>query len=506
MRLGFKAFCLLLSTAGISNAATLARWVQYAPGDLHAANAPASLTNTILVRAVVTDVSSCPTALLDHDTALTMQPRFAAGDVPAFVQAGSGAFADGTPHATENWGACEAIVPPGHRTVTVDGADLKLPVPNPRRILVIGDTGCRLREDADTAGVPQDCDGPAAFPFKYLAEFEATLQPDVIVHVGDWTHREKPCAPGAAGCVDGAPWGDTFDAWNADLFAPAKTLLAAAPWIMLRGHDEACGRGARGWFALLDSWPFDAAKARCTRTQVYPPVRGEAATYTAEFEPSYVVPLGGALMIVHDSSRAEDGAADLDLAENYDVDLTALLNRLRDSAPGKPAIFATHTPTFDRSHAAQAASCDVGHAAAGDESAQDGAAIFGGNLTLQAVFSGAAGHMTTAFYDGVPPGISLFLSGHVRQFRYLNVGTGDSVNVQFAPQLIVGAAGSLLHADCSYDPAHARTESVFGNDAFGFALLTATGNGYTAEIYKASAGRAGECAVSFKSRAVRCRF
>jgi hypothetical protein len=382
----------------------------------------------------------------------------------------------------------------------------------------MGDTGCRLEAGAaGNAGMARDCQSPAAFPLNYLAQFEATFRPDVIIHVGDYSHRDANCLGGdaalAGGCASAAgagfaSWGDTFDTWNADFLTPAKTLLATAPWIMLRGNDESCGRGARGWYALLDPFPYQYDQVVCARTAVYPVTRAHAATYNGDFAPSYVVPLGGVNFIVHDSSFATDDPADLNWAENSDIDLTAMLGTLRETSPGAPAIFLSHKPTFNRSHAA-AGACDAGHGAPGDENAANGDAVFAGNLSLQAVFSGITGRMGTAFSDGIPCNIALFLSGHVHQFRYLNIGTGDAVNAQFAPQLIVGTGGGLAESDC-ITPQSAG--DVFNNDGFGFAVLDAITNstqtvtGYTAAIYKISTALAGRCAVQFNPRSISCRF
>jgi hypothetical protein len=526
---------LLLACGGpaMAQGQIIARWVQYAPGTAGIAgpglwgNAPTSRQNTILVRVVVTDATNCPTASLDHGTSLILTRRFIGDDgttatslthtpgapgadnarpgMPQyFVQNTiSGAFADGMQKATTGWGECEAVVPPGHQLVTVDGVDLKLPVAKPRRILVIGDTGCRADSAAagDNGGA-QACQSPAAFPFSYLSQYEATFNPDVILHLGNWSHR----AP--ARSDSDAAGGDVFDSWNADVFFPARTLLAAAPWIMVRGSDESCGRGARGWYALLDPFPYLYARVVCAPGGTYPAPHDGAAAYTADFEPSYVVPLNGVNFIIHDSSNARETPADLDLAENYDVDLSTMWHSLRMATQAAPAIFVTHRPTFERSHVA-ATACEAGHGGAGDESASDAdQPIFSGNLTLQAVFDGSVGSANTAFGDGVPDDIALFLSGHARRFRYLNVGTGDSVNQQFAPQLILATGGSLATADCS----HGSAADIFANDGFGFAVLDAITDsnnnvsGYRAEIYKVSAARAGICSIVFRPRQITCQF
>jgi hypothetical protein len=82
------------------------------------------------------------------------------------------------------------VVPAGHTAATIDGVQLKLPVANPKRILVIADTGCHINGPASQ----QDCHNPAAFPLQYLANLEAQFTPDLIVHVGDYFIIATPCA------------------------------------------------------------------------------------------------------------------------------------------------------------------------------------------------------------------------------------------------------------------------------------------------------------------------
>ncbi|MFX8797610.1 metallophosphoesterase, partial [Acinetobacter baumannii] len=86
----------------------------------------------------------------------------------------------------------------------------------------------------------------AAWPFKLGATLSASLKPDLVLHVGDFHYREKPCPAGNDGCA-GSPWGDNWDVWREDFFAPADSLLRAAPWIMVRGNHELCDRGGHGW-------------------------------------------------------------------------------------------------------------------------------------------------------------------------------------------------------------------------------------------------------------------
>src|SRR6516165_4212442 len=78
----------------------------------------------------------------------------------------------------------------------------------------------------------------------------AGFEPDLVLHVGDYQYRENKCPVDIAGCVD-AGWGYGWDTWDADLFTPGAALLAAAPWIMVRGNHEECARLDK---AGTDSW------------------------------------------------------------------------------------------------------------------------------------------------------------------------------------------------------------------------------------------------------------
>jgi predicted phosphodiesterase len=83
----------------------------------------------------------------------------------------------------------------------------------------------------------------------------AATQPDLVIHVGDYHYREAACPIDRRGCA-GSPFGYGFDPWNADFFEPAAPLLAAAPWIMVRGNHEDCARAGEGWFRFLDRAPM----------------------------------------------------------------------------------------------------------------------------------------------------------------------------------------------------------------------------------------------------------
>jgi len=567
----FAAAALSAGLLGHAHAAraqstTIATWVQYAPGSSASALAggsygdqPASLTNTILVRAVVTDATSCPVATLNAHTSLPLKQRFIASSLTNtpgtsgatngksgypqyFVSASATSpanFANGEPMATTSWGECEAVVPAGYKTVTVDGTEMKLPVKNPHTILVMADTGCRVNGALAADGSnQQNCSSPTAFPWAYLASVEATKNPDVVMQVGDWFYRDTNCLSNGTETFPGCntpssanyeTWGDTFDSWNADVFFPAKPLLAAAPWIMVRGNHESCGRGARGWFALLDPYPYSFNSVTCAKTSAYPAPGATTATYSGDFEPSYVVSVGPLNVLVHDSSFANDSAVDKNMAANYDIDLSNLVKAVQSIAPGSYQLFATHKPTFGLSYGSAPTGCATGNSGAADQS---------GDWTEQSVFNGGTGYAGTAFANGVPSSIALFVSGHVHQFQYLNFGKPALPNQQFAPQLVVGTGGTLLDDDCntgkvpagntdvaSFSQKHfpyivqetgntvsGTLSSTFSHDEFGFAFLVThlDGNGnlstITAQIYTISSTKAGECTIFVNPRKISCQL
>jgi hypothetical protein len=116
---------------------------------------------------------------------------------------------------------CERTIPTGTGTATIQGQALPLPKPNPQKILVIGDTGCRI-----LGALAQACNDPQAWPFQQLANSAAAWQPDLVIHVGDYYYREAACPVGNAGCA-GSPSGDNWPTWQAELFTPAAELLRA---------------------------------------------------------------------------------------------------------------------------------------------------------------------------------------------------------------------------------------------------------------------------------------
>jgi Calcineurin-like phosphoesterase len=195
--------------------------------------------------------------------------------------------------------ACELAIPASAVSATVGGRPLALPHNDPSRVVVIGDTGCRIKGTA-----VQDCNDTAKWPFASVASKAAESKPDLVIHVGDYLYREEPCPPGSQASCGGTPAGDTWAAWDADFFAPARNLLAAAPWAFSRGNHESCDRSWRGWFYYLDPRPFD----------------GTCQVFSA----AYSVHLGKFSLVMLDSASANDKTLDPKSVAAYSAELSGI--------------------------------------------------------------------------------------------------------------------------------------------------------------------------------------
>ncbi len=141
--------------------------------------------------------------------------------------------ADGTRLPADSRGKADANYPlqvciahtfAAARRITVDGISVPTLPANIGHIVVIGDTGCRLKDD-----FVQDCNDPVKWPFAQVARLAAARHPDLVIHVGDYHYRETPCPASRPGCA-GSPHGDNWAVWQKDFFDPAAPLLAVAPW------------------------------------------------------------------------------------------------------------------------------------------------------------------------------------------------------------------------------------------------------------------------------------
>ncbi len=354
------------------------------------------------VRSIVAPGMTCPKVVGDG-TALVSNARGAAdGDYPV--------------------GICVAHAAASTRAITVDG--LPVPVlPNAvKRLVVIGDTGCRLK-----GKFTQDCNDPVQWPFATVARLAAARRPDLVIHVGDYHYRETACPETQPGCA-GSPHGDNWAVWQKDFFDPAAPLLAAAPWVLVRGNHELCSRGGHGWFRLLDPHPD-----------------GDKCSETTE---PYALHIGSLDLLLFDGADADDPSADPSKVAFYSGQLRTLLA----NAPPH-AWLLTHRPIW---------------ALAQGPGVTPGATL---NATEQAAIRGL-----------VPAGLDMVLSGHVHDFTSYDFGPSRPA------QLVVGEGGDAKDAiaqpvNPGIDIDGQKIRHALAIPDYGYVVLHRVGPGWTGTVY-----------------------
>ena len=373
-------------------ATPLHQWVQYAPAGLEA-------------RAVVPEGSACPAISVDG-AGVAMAVRAAAdARFPVTV--------------------CAAAIPAAARSAALAGKPLPLPKKRADRVLLVGDTGCRV-----TSAGAQDCANAAAWPFAKGSALEASLRPDVVVHLGDFYYREAPCPLNNRGCY-GSPYGDNWETWETEFFAPAKPLLESAPFVLVRGNHEECGRGNIGWARLLDPYPFGGGDG-CL-------ARGEP----------FVADIGQQTVVVMDVADAAELRASPSQVEIYRKQFRAVAKL----APRGPVWLAFHRP------------------------------IWASGVSLFGFVVGDNKTLAEAARNDIPPNVDLLLSGHIHTFQIL------SFEEDLPIQIVSGNGGDELHLTAPADPKGIVVDGVtvaagVGTPGvFGFAMLDREAAGWRVTNY-----------------------
>ena len=379
----------------------------------------------VSVRALVSN-AVCPKASVDGEP-LVLQVR----------QAATAAF----PLTT-----CQATAPAGARKAVVAGQKLKLTPRKLNRIVVIGDTGCRLKGTQT-----QPCNDPKLWPFATVTRNAAAKKPDMVIHVGDYLYRETPCPAGDAGCA-GSPHGDGWASWSADFFAPAASLLGAAPWLLARGNHEQCTRSAVGWFSMLD-----AGKVPLTCPATAAP---------------FQVKLRGLTLDVIDTADMVDLQLGPEKVAFYERQLPPAPARMSSGTTW----VVTHRPIW------------------GYELTTIGETTIANNPLVAKVLSRLDRPPSAQL-----PGVDMVVSGHVHMFGTLDFGPLRPA------QLIVGDSGTALElADT-----RSGQQKIDGlmtqftvKDTFGYFLLTRKRSVWTGTLYAADDAVLATC--SFHDRAATC--
>lgn len=355
--------------------------------------------------------------------------------------------------------ACEAPWPDGAASVQVGGITLRAPATELRRIVVMGDTGCRLKASERDF---QACNDAFRWPFPRVLARALALQPDLVIHVGDYHYRESPCPAGMAGCAN-SPWGYGDDAWQADFFAPAQALLAAAPWVFVRGNHEACARAGQGWLRYLDAQPGPARACE-------PAAAGgvNAGDFTAPF----AVPLSPrSQLIVFDS--AEVGSAAPPPASAAWAQWRRQLDDVTQLAAQRAqSLFLSHHPSL---------------AFNPSPTGRPGLVRSGLTPLLQDAFGPRL----------LPPGVQATLHGHLHIHQALGFASNHPAS------LVIGNGGSAASgridaaAALAMEPLRgARPETFHTHTDFGFTLLSATPQGWRLQAYDTLGQPLSTCALA----------
>ena len=315
---------------------------------------------------------------------------------------------------------------------------LVLPVAEPKRILLIGDTGCRLK-----GKVLQACNDIAAWPFRIGSDVGAELKPDLVIHVGDFHYREVACPLGNKGCA-GTAFGDSWDVWRSDFFAPAEALLDAAPWVFVRGNHEECDRGGIGWSRTLDPFPYDTNKNGCLSM---------GAPFTVD--------LGKVLLDVMDVSTAEEADASEAQAAGFRAQFEAT-----KALPAKPIWLAFHRPIWSGSE-------------------KHGSEVEGDNKTL-----------ALAARNSLADNVQMLISGHQHTFSVL------SYDEDLPLQIVSGHGGDDLSTTSPKNPIGMKINGVTVTGGigvpgiFGFSMLERDENGWSITDYDVHGNKLARCRLN----------
>jgi hypothetical protein len=418
-----------------------AAWVE-----LTGPNGSNGLTGNVALARAITEATAasvganpCPTITINGGAPVQMNVRAAATTSLALRSVN-------TPPAKPALfpvSACEYPLPADATSAVVAGQSLPLPKANPTKIVVLGDTGCRLQSGNGT----QSCNDPdpngtdTPYPFAAIAALAAAQKPDLVLHVGDYAYRDNPCPAGLGYNCGGSPWGFGWDTWQADLFVPGAPLLAVAPWIMTRGNHEQCNRAGQGWYRFLDTNPYDTTGVHTCDN----PADDATATGGNWNNPFLVTINSSTQVVVFDTANAKPQSQSPSLPTGpgslyyttYASEL-ATAGTLIGASPLPFNLWSNHHPIFGY--------------ATGNSPTNPIPAF---PPVMNSVFPG------TYF----PPPINLALHGHTHDYQAINFTPGtlpDGGTFQPAATLVSGNAGDILDTALPY-PLTGSAVSAVGN-------------------------------------------
>lgn len=388
---------------------------------------------------------------------------------------------------------CEAAIPSSAKSASINGMPLKLLPTQINRVVVVGDTGCRLKgptafvqaADGTTSGGDplQDCTDETAWPWAKLAKVAASFSPDLLVHNGDIHYREgfpygvQKRWGGAANAVNGGSEVDNtavvwpkfqaakiddsvtygWRAWEEDFFKASGPLLAVAPWAITRGNHELCDRAAQGWFRFLDPRSFPAGEPEYDAAYV----RGSSfnvSKYCSQFIDPVTMTIGDLQMVLLDASMMNSAPNGLTSSKGSTlldhVRVARQLNQvsaLADSNDNnKVTWIVSHKPFFAYSGGAAVAS-NASASSAGADTWQ----------LQKAIHPGAE---SVAFGNGtLPANTQMTHAGHIHGFQMISHPTASNLPMS----ILMGTTGDNLEGLIE-----ANTGSALANKGWGNAITS----------------------------------
>ena len=472
--LGFVAISIALAGCATAPSSDPGRvinaWVQYGPD------------GTVSARAIMRAGQPCP--MLEGVTEKRpMQLRAAAS--------ARGADSRQAFNPDFNVISCETEARGLGTTVRIGEHELRLPVETPRRIVIVGDTGCNIKIDNKGNGTLQNCRNGEEWPWARIAASATALQPDLVIHSGDYHYREQCDDPARCAALRAANVAVSYgwEGWNADFFTPAAPLLAAAPWVFVRGNHENCDRGGEGWMRFLAPQGYSACPRQLYRTD------SRSRLETNHTAPGYYINLGKPLgLLVLDTGAYEDWRPAEEVPEDVSL-LRQHLGALSQAGESQPVWVLTHKPVWNE-------------------------------LIKQEISTTA---LPAATRSTLPENVEMILSGHVHALSTLNFERGadkEQYPTGRPAQMIVGASGTLLEAQDPKSPYFegkkpgskerkatspylhdgVRAESGLVLNRFSFLLLEREDQQWVGHLMDPNGRKLTTCAIADGSKQMRCDF
>jgi hypothetical protein len=249
-------------------------------------------------------------------------------------------------------------------------------------------------------------------------------------------YRDNECPPDIAGCA-GSPWGYGWDGWEADFFTPAAPLLAAAPWIVVRGNHEQCTRAGQGWYRFLDTNPYDTTNVKTCNLSAYDIPTSTFASSTAS--PPSVPEASGSYNNAYGVSIGSN--SQVFVFDSNNVSKSILTNTASGSTAGQWTAFTSEAATI-AGLATNSSMFNIWanhHPILGFSEGNTGPT--GGQPALLSVLEAAYG--TTS--GVLPPNVNMVLHGHNHLFDAIDftpIPTGSALG--YPATFVTGNAGTQL--------------------------------------------------------------